>query len=124
MLVKILGICLTLLLSVQCFAQETNHKRILGTWTVSKIEFLRTNKDSANIINNANRTIVTFSADSVTVKIKFDTTFTRTSTYTISPDGSTLTHNGVTATIARLTDEELILNIPIEAIIEHLKRVH
>jgi hypothetical protein len=58
------------------------------------------------------------------VKIKWDTTFTRTSTYTISPDGSTLTHNGVITTIARLTNEELILNIPIEGVIEHLKRVH
>jgi len=67
--------------------------------------------------------IITFTEDKVTVKIKSDSTI-RTSSYTISPDGSTLTHNGITATIAKLTDEELVLNVAKEGFIQHFKRVH
>ena len=113
-----------LLFSIHSFSQENNRKKIIGTWAFYKIEFLRSNRDSANLIKNAKATIVTFSEDSLTVRIKFDTMFIRTSRYTISPDGRTLTHNGMTATIARLTDEELVLNIQGEGVIEHLKKVH
>ena len=121
---RLLPICSVLLWSIHSFGQETNRKKILGTWAFSKIEFFRSNEDSLNIINNAKGMIVIFSEDKVTVKNKFDSTRTRTSGYTISPDGSTLTHNGGTATIANLTDEELVLNIATEGVIEHFKKVH
>jgi hypothetical protein len=124
MLIRLLPICSVLLWSIDSFAQEANRKKILGTWAFSKIEFLRSNEDSLNLINNAKGMIVIFSEDKVTVKNKFDSTITRTSGYTISADGSTLTHNGATATIAKLTDEELVLNIATEGVIERFKKVH
>jgi len=123
-LTRLLFICSLALWSIQSFSQETNRKKIIGTWAFSKMEFLRSNTDSLDILNYAKGMIVIFSEDSITVKNRFDSTFMRTSTYTISPDGSTLTHNRESAIIAKLTDEELALNIPGEGVIEHLKRVH
>jgi len=76
------------------------------------------------MVNNAKWMIITFTEDKVILKSKFDSTITRSSGYTISSDGSTLTHNGMTATIARLTDEELVLNMASQGIIERLKKVH
>jgi len=76
------------------------------------------------MVNNAKWMVLTFTEDKVTLKSKFDSTITRTSDYAISADGSTLTHNGATATIAKLTDEELVLNMAKEGVIEHLKKVH
>ena len=123
-LIRLLPICSLVLCSLHSFSQESNRKKIIGTWTFSKVEFTHSYKDSLSFINNAKGMIITFSEDKVTMKNKFDSTFTRTSGYTISPDGGTLTHNGASAKIVKLTDEELVLNVEEESIIEYLKRIH
>jgi len=123
-LVRIVPICSFLILSLDSFCQETNRKKILGTWSFSKIEFIQSNPDSVAIVNNAKGMIINFSEDKLTMKNKFDSTFARTSVYTIGPDGATLTHNGVTAKIVKITDEELVLKVEQEGLIEYLKKVH